>query len=827
MFTTFKTTTDKNQNQVATSTADHSTVTTTAASLTSTSTTTATATSAPPRPKRSQVARACDWCRQHRIKCDTHYPCRNCQDRGEHCSKKNARSNGGEIRTLPRALSEIERLRQEVKELKTRLEDTEKRATPRLTGSFSRDEHQDGNLTPSQSFRYGPTSKKRWEGIQTRTAQSHQTQWYGSSSAFYFIGQMTAYLAASLGQSQIDHHHLQPNSASRAFTSPTSPKQQAPAGCTSSSTSSALPTVTDVNQAGSYLSGVQEDYFLGHFWQSYHCTYQIVDEAEFREHYRSLWADSPSHSSSSSSSPHARRPSALVDIILALCMQYALAFLPRDKDRMPPRADDVGTDDASIAGRWYYRRSQCLLASELESPSITTLQCHIFSVVYLCNASFQNMAHSTLALAVRTAHILGLHLDPPEELPREKRELRRRLWWTLCAVEGKTCMKLGRPLAVPDRYTTCQLPAADHELALLSGSNFASYGDNVTWLTYNLLSTKLVLTVEDIYTSFYDRCADLIGANGGYSLYNDIHGLETCAKHLHSLVDDGMQAWLLEVPEALKTQRKNGGDPFSFSHSSLDVERFAPLWLQRQRLILELLYHNLSMNLFRRFIRFPSTTSITSETAPPAITDFGLPNVTRHVFACVMHAITITHILREVLTDTDILSGWYEAFQWQWNATLVMVGFIVAYPDDSTTPTARAAIDDAIAVFETYGSKFAVAASAASVTRDLTAKADVLIDRPGRPESTSVSGPAALTPASLSADSTGPFPEYGQPNLTIFSDGTIIPGEDDDPSAMFQNTLAGAMGLTDTTDSFYSFEPLFAGSWNMADAWASGQDQAI
>ena len=54
----------------------------------------------PARPKRNQVARACDWCRAHRIKCDSSYPCFNCRDRGGQCTNKGT----SEVRTLPHAV---------------------------------------------------------------------------------------------------------------------------------------------------------------------------------------------------------------------------------------------------------------------------------------------------------------------------------------------------------------------------------------------------------------------------------------------------------------------------------------------------------------------------------------------------------------------------------------------------------------------------------------------------------------------------------------------------------------------------------------------------
>jgi hypothetical protein len=601
---------------------------------------------------------------------------------------------------------------------------------------------------------------------------------------------MSAYLSAVLEQPEEDHN-MHPSYASRIFTSPTSAKhvpEELP-----------VPATIADGPVGSetYLSSIEEDYFLNLFWHSYHPTYQILDEAVFREHYKSLWVDSAT----------TRKPSALVDIVLALCMQYGVALTPNSSSLDPTMTSDppdghVDINDASIAGRWYYRRSQALLISELESPSITTLQCHIFSVIYLCNASFQNMAHTTLALAVRTAHILGLHLEPRETLPRPQRELRKRIWWTLYTIESKTCMKLGRPCSLHDMTATCQLPADDHELARLSVSNIAAYGDKVTWLTYSRLVTALVLAVQTVYLGFYDKRAELLGANDAKSLYADLSSLEALAEFLTSKMDS-IREWLRNVPDGMKTKRKDGGEPFSTDRSVLDLERYAPLWLQRQRLLLELLYHNLCMNIYRPFICFPSTSATSVNSTPVA---------EGHAVSCVNHAIAITHILRQILPATDFLKGWYEAFQWQWNSTLSMVGFILAYPSNPSTPTARVAVDSAITVFEVFGHNFAVAGSAANVTRGLAAKADFLHGRLGA----GVGAATTLTP---------PFSDQMEGFLGPI--GTDVAGYlmlADEPSAMFQSTLAGAMGLAYNVDSFYSFEPLYAGSKNLADAWDLSYD---
>ncbi|KAK1142843.1 hypothetical protein N8T08_007277 [Aspergillus melleus] len=771
------------------------------ASTTSTSTTsTPPLPSLPPRSKRSQVARACDWCRVHRIKCDSSLPCQNCRNRGGHCKKKSA----AEIRTLPHAVREIERLRQRVQELEEQVEQAGRTV---VQGDQNPNPNQSQIEKPRQQRSRPLGTRRGGDGIHTRSAHSSQTQWYGPSSAFYFIGRMSAYLSAVLELPE-DEHQMQPNSASRFFTSPTSTKEPL---------LEELPAPSAVAPEESYLSGIEEDFFLNLFWQSYHPVYQVLDEADFREHYKSLWVDSAT----------TRKPSALVDIVLALCMQYGVALTPHGIADRPDGQVDL--HDASIAGRWYYRRSQMLLNSELESPSIATLQCHIFSVVYLCNASFQNMAHTTLALAVRTAHILGLHLEPRESLPRPQRELRKRIWWTLYTVESKTCMKLGRPCSMPDMSAACRLPADDHELARLSVSNIAAYGDQVTWLTYSRLMTELVLAAQTVYLSFYDERAEILTAREVKSLYTDPSALEALAEFLSSQLGS-MREWLRNVPDAMKTKRKDGGQSFSTDRSALHLERYAPSWLQRQRLLLELLYHNLSMNAYRPFICFPAPStslSTSTSTSPFPFPGTGTSNahssntpmVDAHAVSCVDHAIAITHILRQILPTTDFLKGWYEAFQWQWSATLSMVGFVLAYPSHASTPIARAAIDDAVTVLEIFGLNFAVAGSAANVTRGLAAKADYLAAGGGGGGRFAV--PTTLTP---------PFSDQMEPFLaSVAAGGAAGGGSDlaDEPmttAAMFQSTLAGAMGLAYNVDSFYSFEPLYAGSRDLGDAWNFGNE---
>jgi len=629
--------------------------------------------------KRGQVARACDWCRIHRIKCDNDRPCSNCKGRGGQCSSSGATKSA----TLPHAYREIERLRQRVQELELEKEREAEKPfhqlhTPARSPPYVPDDH---DLGKGELDFERPRPNRLWEGIHISTARSPQKQWYGSSSLFYFIGRINTFLTRAFQQAHSADRML-PNSASNLLDGPTTVSAEDQAG------QLAAPIDDPIN-AGEYLTPTQEEYFLGLFWQSYYTLCPILDELGFKEHYRSLWA----------TSDEKRKPSALVDIVIAICMQYGMARLPGvERGLSAASRANVSNADATIAGRWHYRRCQTLLSTELESPTLSTLQCHILCSIYLCCGSFQNMADSACSLAVRTAYMLGLHLEPSQSLPRREQEIRKRLWWTLYVLETKMSMKLGRPFLLHESSTTCSLPADDREIAMLSGSNFAPLGENVTWLTWNLHNTKLILAARKAYTTDYNR------APNTFSSYNG------------QAITERLEEWLKGVPEALKTQRQNNGPPFSTDRSAPRIEQYAPLWLQQQRLLLELMYHNLCTNLYRPSISFAPATAQT-------------PSADATAMKCAAHAMALTHMMHQVLTSTSILAGWHEAFQWQWNAAMTLVGFVLAHPHGASTRAARSTIDLSIAVLEIFGNSFAVAAGAANIMRELCVKIDLLIEQ--------------------------------------------------------------------------------------------------
>ncbi len=447
---------------------------------------------------------------------------------------------------------------------------------------------------------------------------------------------------------------------------------------------------------GEDMSRSQEESFLNLFWQSYQITIPIINEKEFREHYKSLWPNTFSPIEAK------RQPSALVDSVLALCVQYGSAFVI-----------DIEGNDVSFAGRGLHRRSQKLLLSEYKAPTISTLQCLIYSALYLSNASMLNIGHQTLEVAISIANALGVHHETMENLSPAQTSLRPRIWWTLFLLDSKICHELGRPYLIEASHITCDLPSGDPSEATAFGSSLSLAFADISWLAFHTQCIKLIVTVRSIQTSFYEKCSEVSTVNKGIDLYDNLDLLESCADHLLQSMK-GLQDWVRNVPIALKNPRKGTGEPFSTARSAMELDPYVPLWLQSQRLQLELLYHNLTMSLHRPFIRFPSS----------SIPAFQMS--VDHSVSCLSHAIVTTSILHQVFTEGDILNGWQQAYQFQWDAALSILGFGLAHPLCRHSPSARRAIHIAIANFDTLAANHcALATSAGAVTRNVLDKIDV------------------------------------------------------------------------------------------------------
>ncbi|KAK2589847.1 hypothetical protein QQS21_012469 [Conoideocrella luteorostrata] len=636
------------------------------------------------RHKRPQVARACDYCRQHRIKCDNSVPCSNCKAKERDCSNASI-----ERLTLPRAYRDIERLRLRVQELELELSQARNEAHIYHNSPLSQLAAPSGSEPSTAIELYDAGFRGSMEGIYIRTPHSANKTWYGSSSLFFFIGRMSSFLSATVKQTHSSDQIPEVNPTATLLDGP------AAAATTPLKRSDMLEEKAGNDAPAAErcdLSPMQEEYFIDLYWQSYHASlFPIINEAEFKEYHRSLWT----------SCGNVRKPSALVDIVVALCMQLGFSVMPATMQQL-----NLGRcADATVAGRCYYLRCQKLLAYELENPSISTLQCQLLSAVYLCCGTFQNMADSACSTAVRTAYALGIHLDAPENMSLQERDMQKRLWWALFALDSKFGMKLGRPFRLHQSSASPGLPDHHVQAAARSGSSFAPLGDNLTWLSFDVEYSKLFLAARAVYAAHFKSksasCNDqAVPCSQPVEKGQSRPSQQLCMAR--------MEDWADAVPSILQLKRKNNARPFSTNEPDLlNEEQLTPIWLQRQRLVLELMYHNLCTNLYRPFISFGSAPKDAS--------------AEENARECARHASTLTQITYQALVATpSSIACWHETFQWQWNAAMTLVGYVLACPQDVLTEDIRKSISVSIDVFDLFGKSFAGARSAASIMRKLS-----------------------------------------------------------------------------------------------------------
>ncbi|KAH8174188.1 fungal specific transcription factor domain-containing protein [Sarocladium implicatum] len=595
------------------------------------------------------------------------------------------------------------------------------------------------------------TSSPRWEGIYVTGLCSDQRYYYGPASSYYFISRMGAYLTNTF-QQPIADRSMQPQGTVKSLAAPIAREQD--------------------------LSRLQEEYFLNLFWDSYHVTVPVVNEEDFRKHYETLWSAGNTR----------RSPSPLVEIVLALCLQYGYSFVTQSKGV-------TGTDhESTISGRRYYKRCQALLSTELENPSLVAVQCQIFSVIYLCCASFQNMSQIMLSSLIRTAQIIGLHMDPPNSLPESERELRKRIWWTVSLIEAKMTMKLGRPKLLDMSDMTVSYAKDDALTASEAGSRMTPFGQDVTWLSYGHYLCQLVHTTTVVYHPAWDSYRRILHQRNLNTPYEDLEALEACAEQL-TLKISPLKSWTETVPTALHLPRRDGSRSFATSSQHLDLDTFAPAWLQRSRVILELTYHTMHIGLYRPFISFSSCSTTYT------------PHASQHAKSAVQHAIAHTHIMYTVVSETDLMNGWNEYFLWQWNATVTIIGFLLAYPVHPSAQNAHRALEKCISICDTYGENFAVARSASSIATDLVARADALMSR--------IRNDEVCEEVNSSAT-------QGQENATGTDEWNLSTGNEDPGS------WADFMDWALTVDTFNSFEDFYGGTdWDWSHDGTTSREMAL
>ena len=161
------------------------------------------------------------------------------------------------------------------------------------------------------------------------------------------------------------------------------------------------------------------DSFVDAYFSLFHPTLPVIHEPSFRAIYEGR-------------KPRPSEPAwtALANIVAALGSFSAM------------------TECLTVDTPFFYAAKSSLSIGCLESGSLTLAQALILMSYYFQKRNKPNSGYTYAGLAVRIAFGLGLHREFPSwNLSLLKREIRRRVFWTIFVVDASICVTLSRPVS--------------------------------------------------------------------------------------------------------------------------------------------------------------------------------------------------------------------------------------------------------------------------------------------------------------------------------------------------------------------------------------------
>lgn len=625
----------------------------------------------PLRAKRRRVGRACDFCRESRTRCEAITPCPQCVANHVTCIRPQSDSQSRSIHGS-------------------------KRQSSPLNDSHGQDETCQISERQPQFEQHGSQDDVS-TARQARRCPNVPSSAQRIDSMLDFIARINDFCA---GVSQLTSS--MPPGEDPPYPSPFLPGgHQDPTSTTDCS-----------------LTEVQIARLLLIFWTRLWPQVPIVECEDLRP---------DNHSSQDRTSP-------LRDAIIAYCMQYVYysglhsRILGLDLQQFEPNSQ------GSMIGLPYFQRclSSVTQYTNFSQPSVFTLQCYCFMILYLLDAGQHSAAYNMIGLALRIAQSLDSNAGTPLEAAAQNF---RRAWWVLNHLDFRCSRYLGKPVSIQFQEPTlpAQIQAAGDPLGLDSSLYHTE--------TIRLTATALAIIKKIDSPSIQSE------------LQNEAAGVESRA---HLLSDElyHLRQWEsdLQNVKPFRYIKLHVGDMPPDPDQELEVQED---YLKQPPMdvllttMLELQYHNVVVTLHRVFIQFPSHPLV------PKASPLG----DKHNATALNHALAMLRIINHRMTTHDILHGNSEIYQYTWNAVLTLVGFMLAYPYCYRCPRARKYIRLALMIFDSAGKHNTSAVRAASLTRHLAAKVDTLvqilnIDQPSVP----AGGSNPLQIPILEAQATGDLP---------------------------------------------------------------------
>ncbi|CAI7641505.1 unnamed protein product [Penicillium manginii] len=410
-------------------------------------------------------------------------------------------------------------------------------------------------------------------------------------------------------------------------------------------------------------------------------------------------------------------PSPLLDAITAHSLHYIYQS-GLHKRLIGLKCPKFQRSDQKI-GMPYFRR--CLSAvtqlTTFAAPSISVMKCYCYLVSYLLDAGEHQAAYNMVGLALRISQSLN-YMDVRTGYYREC-QLFRRIWWTLIHLDFRCSRHIGKPVTTHVEELLCLRPTREPEDLQIS--------NGLLYHTESIRLTAAALLVNEAIDRF-------TSALNQHTNATDIEArAQNLSVHLFHLqkwrdelpIEQSFANMQLEVPD-IPLDRPETGIQQEPGESSV-IENLLSTLLMLQ-------YHNAVMSLHRVFIQFPSYPLVPKSR----------PKADAHAATALNHAMRMIELAHAQMKMHDTFHGHSEFYQYQWNAVITIIGFMLAYPYCHRCPRARDFLNLALEIFDSINIESVIAVRAASLTRHLCGKVDTLVQTLNishpTPDSTAPSG---------------------------------------------------------------------------------------
>ncbi|KAJ5737771.1 uncharacterized protein N7483_002896 [Penicillium malachiteum] len=581
-------------------------------------------------PRRRKIAKACDFCREHRVRCEATTPCPPCIANNITCH-----------RSRPERTSRKSCLSQNYDDANIEVIDGVLGDTVSNTDTQTVDASE-----PIPS----PEANLAWT--------SHKTD-----SIMGFIARITVFCS-----------HM-----SQTFSTSTPSASDPPLESISLFSASIL---NDAN--GEFdLSPIQIKHLMRIFWSRLRPQMPIVQLKDLEN-----------------SSEHIHGPySPLQDAVIAYTLNhiYHSGLNTRIVNLNWPQFQ---TRKAAI-GMPYFQRclSTVTKLATFAGPSVSVMQCYCYMTLYLLDLGHHQAAYNIVGLGLRIAESLN-YMDARTGGYRDC-QLFRRVWWTLIHLDFRCSRHLGKPVSIRINDLMCVRPTREPQ--------DIHYTNGLLYHTESLRLTAAALVMDESM----DRrtsSSEIVG----------VGNIESRAKNLSDL-SYHLQKWRDELPQEdcfanlhfdVPDVPPNPTELSKDGYEGLEQSSMATLL----RTLLSLQYHNVKIGLHRVFIQFPSYPLVPKST----------PKADAHAVTALNHALTMIRIAHNTMTVHDFFHGFPELYQYQWNAVITIIGFMLACPWCHRCLLAREYIHLALEIFDSADKENATATRAAALTRHLCTKVDTL-----------------------------------------------------------------------------------------------------